>query len=214
MSRQQPRSPDKLCIWQQNTRKSKVAHKYIINTANPTDWDVIAIQEPWLDVLGNARGMCYWRVLYPSNHFHNGSSHPHPILLVNTNIAMDSYISLNVLNSNITAIHFQGDHSFLSLFNIYNDCMHNDNLTALSGYLSTSISTAKPGVNDHMIWLSDLNCHHPLWEDYTNQHLFTSEGLVQPLLNLLHNYNMELALPLNIPTLETSAGNWTWLDNV
>ncbi|KIM73079.1 hypothetical protein PILCRDRAFT_48268, partial [Piloderma croceum F 1598] len=105
------------------------------NTANPTDWDVIAIQEPWLDALGNARGTHYWCVLYPSNHLHDGSSRPRSILLVNTNIATDSYISLNIPNSDITAIRFQGNHGFLSLFNIYNDCMHNDNLLVLNNFL-------------------------------------------------------------------------------
>jgi ribonuclease HI len=214
MSRRQPKSPDKLRIWQQNARKSKVAHEYILNTANPADWDVIAIQEPWIDALGNARGTRYWRVLYPSNHLRDGNSRPRSILLVNTNIATDSYISLNILNSDITAIRFQGDHGFLSIFNIYNDCTHNDNLTALSSYLSTSINIAKPGANDHMIWLGDFNRHHPLWEDHANQHLFSPDGFVQPLLNLLRDYDMELALPPNIPTLETSAGNWTRPDNV
>jgi hypothetical protein len=157
-----------------------VAHEYILNTANPADWDVIAIQEPWLDALGNARGTRYWRVLYPSNHLHDGSSRPRSILLVNTNIATDSYISLNIPNSDITAIRFQGNHGFLSLFNIYNDCTHNDNLSALNNYLSTSINTAKPGADDHMIWLGDFNRHHPLWEDHTNQHLFSPEGFIQP----------------------------------
>jgi hypothetical protein len=145
MSRCQPKCPNKLCIWQQNTHKSKVAHEYLLNTANPTNWDVIAIQEPWLDALGNARGTRYWCVLYPSNHLHDGSSRPRSILLVNTNIAMDLYISLIIPNSDITAIRFQGNHRFLSLFNIYNDCTHNDNLTALNNYLSSSINMAKPG---------------------------------------------------------------------
>jgi hypothetical protein len=65
------------------------------------------------------------------------------------------------------------------------------------------------GADNHMIWLGDFNRHHPLWEDHTNQCLFTPEGFIQPLLNLLRDYDMDLALPPNIPTLETSAGNWT-----
>jgi hypothetical protein len=53
MSRRLPSQPQKLRIWQQNAHKSRTVMEYIRNTANPEDWDVIAIQEPWLDHLGN-----------------------------------------------------------------------------------------------------------------------------------------------------------------
>ena len=48
--------PLKLRIWQQNAHKSKAAYSYILNTANPNNWDVIALQEPWFDSYGNSRG--------------------------------------------------------------------------------------------------------------------------------------------------------------
>jgi hypothetical protein len=52
--------PQKLRIWQQNVHKSKTAQDYILNTANPKDWDVIALQEPWFDKYGNSHGSQYW----------------------------------------------------------------------------------------------------------------------------------------------------------
>ena len=43
-----PELPQKLRIWQQNVHRSKTAHSYVINTANPKDWNIIALQEPGL----------------------------------------------------------------------------------------------------------------------------------------------------------------------
>ena len=48
--------------------------EYIHNTANPEDWDVIAIQEPWLDHLGNTQANQYWRVLYLTNHLNSNQA--------------------------------------------------------------------------------------------------------------------------------------------
>jgi hypothetical protein len=63
----------------------------------------------------------------------------------------------------------------------------------------------------------DFNRHHPLWEEERNHHLFTDAALrqAQPLLDLVATYNMKMALPRNIPTLEQSqTKNWTRPDNV
>ena len=65
-----------------------------------------------------------------------------------------------------------------------------------------------------MVWLRDLNCHYPLWESDTNQHLDFLPNMIQPLLDLLGMYDMDLALPPGIPIYETCAGNWTHSNNV
>jgi len=134
--------------------------------------------------------------------------------MINTNIAKDTYIQLTIPNNDIMAIHFNGEFGHLSLFNIYNNCTHNDSLSSLSTYLSSSHYIAQPTPNDHMIWLGDLNCHHPLWEPETNWHLDSSDVAIQPLLNFLDEYDMNLALPPGIPTYETATHNWTCLDNI
>ena len=96
------------------------------------------------------------------------------------------------------------------IFNIYNDCHHNDSLTITNNYLSAH----PPTPLDTLLWLKDFNRHHPLWESPNNRHLNSSEDSVRPLLDLLHDYNLELALPLGIPTFETSTHKWTRPDNV
>lgn len=42
----QPALLQNLRIWHQNVHKSKTVQSYILNTANPKDWDIIALQEP------------------------------------------------------------------------------------------------------------------------------------------------------------------------
>ena len=67
------------------------------------------------------------------------------------------------------------------------------------------------------IWLGDFNQHHPLWDKERNAHLFTTAALevTQPLLNMIARYNMKMALPKDIPTLEASSTkNYTQVDNV
>lgn len=214
MSKRPSSLPSKIRIWQQNTHKSKKAHDYLLAQANPSDWDIILIQEPWLDSYGNARGSQYWRVLYPSNFLTTGRDRIRSIILINTNISTDSYISFDIQHSDITAIRLSGEFGHCSIFNIYNDCTNNDTLTTLDSFLTTSAHVARPTLNDHMLWLGDFNRHHPLWEENSNRHLFNNDTFIDPLLDLIREYDMTMALPLGIPTFETVTGNWTRPDNV
>ena len=149
-------------------------------------------------------------VLYPSNHFTYDSPHTRSLLLINTNISTDAYFQLDILSSYITAIQILGLHGPMFIFNIYNDCHHNDSLTITNNYLSAH----PPTPLDTLLWLGDFNRHHPLWESPNNRHFNSSEDSVHPLLDLLRDYDLELALPLGIPTFETSMHNWTRPDNV
>ncbi|KNZ77678.1 hypothetical protein J132_04497 [Termitomyces sp. J132] len=208
------RAPGKLRIWQQNTRKSDTAQAEVLAAARPEDWDALAIQEPFLDRVGNTKANRHWRVLYPSDHQRDGSSCTWSILLINANISTDTYTQLTIHSTDITAVRFAGEFGHLSLFNVYNDCTHNKVLFSLSSFLSSSLHLARPSPGDHMVWLGDFNRHHPLWEPVDNCHLLTPRDFIQPLLDLLSDYDMELALPPGIPTLQTSANRWTRPDDV
>jgi hypothetical protein len=70
---------------------------------------------------------------------------------------------------------------------------------------------------DYMIWSSNFNRHHPLWDKERNHHLFTTRALreVEELLEKVADYNMSMILPKDIPMLEAmSTKNWTRPDNV
>ena len=213
MSRRQPSLPSKLRIWQQNVHKANAAQEYIRNTARPKDWDVIALQEPWLNTFNNSRENPYWRVIYPVNHLLDGQDHTRSILLVNANISSDCYVILPIMHSDITAVQFKGEHRNLTLFNIYNEITNNNMISFLDEFLSLEAGVPL-APEDHMFWLGDFNRHHPMWEDESNKHLFESKDFMQPLLKLLYMFDMTMALPKGLPTYQTVANNWTRPDNV
>ena len=214
MNVRSPTLPLKLRIWQQNAHKSKTAHSYILNSANPNNWDIIGLQEPWIDSYRYSRGTQYWRVVYPANFLVEGRDHVHSILLVNTNISTDSYTVLPVMHSDVTAVRFMGDHGSLSLFNIYNEITNNDTISCLDSFLDRHEQLVRPSITDSVVWLGDFNRHHPLWEDDSNKRLFESTEYILSLLDLLYKNEMLLAFPKGIPTYQTAAGNWTRPDNV
>lgn len=207
-------SLEKLHIWQQNIRKSDIAQAAMLNSASPIKWDVLAIQEPFFDRLGNTKASRYWRVIYPTDHRKDGSTRSRSVLLINTNIPTDAYTILKIHSTDIAAVRFRGDHRGIFVYGIYNACKHNNTLAALSHFLSSPPCTSQPSPADHMLWLGDFNWHHPLWESVANRHLNSTEALIQLPLDLIEDHNMELTLLPYIPTLETAAGNWTRPDNV
>jgi hypothetical protein len=107
MNKRIPKAPEQLRIWQQTTHKSQTAQDYVINTARLEDWDVIAIQEPWIDSLDKSRASQYWRVVYPANYYEEEKMRVCSVLLINTNISTDCYCTLLILHSNITGIQFK-----------------------------------------------------------------------------------------------------------
>ena len=156
-----PKVPSRLRIWQQNTRKSLTAQHYILNT-DPSLFNLILIQEPWLNALGNTRGNHHWRIIYPSNRYTDGHNTLRSIILVNTSIPTDSYTVLNIPHSDISALRLRGNFGACSIFNIYNDCNDNSTIDAFRTYLESNPTKALPCSTDHMLWISDFNRHHPL----------------------------------------------------
>ena len=68
--------------------------------------------------------------------------------------------------------------------------------------------TANP--TTEILLLGDFNRHHSTWEARHNDHLTSTDQLLNPLLDLIVNMRLEMALPRNIPTLEAqNTGNWT-----
>ena len=118
------------------------------------------------------------------------------------------------MHSDVTAVRFMGDHSSLSLFNIYNKITNNDTISCLDSFLDRHKQLVRPSITDSVVWLGDFNRHHPLWEDDSNKRLFESTEYITPLLNLLYKNEMLLVLPKCIPTYQTAVGNWTRPDKV
>ena len=182
--------------------------------ANPKDWDILALQEPWIDSFGNSRGTQYWRVIYPANFYAEGRARVRSILLINTNLSTDCYSILPIMHSDVTAICFKGDNGFLSIFNIYNEITNNDTIACLDSFLTRNEHLVCPSPLDCVLWLGDFNQHHPIWEEDANEWLFENDEFISPLIELLYRNQMLLALPKGIPTFQSTTGNWMRPDNV
>ena len=71
--------------------------------------------------------------------------------------------------------------------------------------------------DDGLIWCGDFNRHHAMWDEERNHHLFMASATTEAelLISLLAEFNMTMALPRGIPTLQAmNTKNWTRVDNV
>ena len=202
-------------IWQQNVAKSSAAQHDVLAKANPKDWDIIALQEPYLDHFGRTRANPHWTVLYPSNKNLENQKRIRSILLISTNIDSSQIQQINIQSSDITAVQINANSRSLLLFNIYNDNTNNNTIETIANEWETheQVWTAKPSTE--ILLLGDFNRHHSTWEARHNDHLTSPDRLLNPLLDLIVNMRLEMALPRNIPMLEArNTGNWTRPDNV
>ena len=59
------------------------------------------------------------------------------IILTCSNILTDSWVQIDFPLGDITAIQLKGEWGKLSIFNIYNDCMHNNTIHVLTSFHRT-----------------------------------------------------------------------------
>jgi ribonuclease HI len=206
-----------LRIWQQNLRKSFPAQSSFLNSASPADWDLLVVQEPWLDSLSNTRSNSHFSVIYPPAHFSEGSPRTRSVILVNKHIPSDSYRTLPINSPDVTGIEISTNAGRVTIINVYNSIDHNGSITSLRDYLRSPEHTTGRTPSDLMYWMGDFNRHHPLWEEDRNAGLTSTREKLQPLLDLVTEHDMVMALPKDIPTLEVQNGismNWTRPDNV
>ena len=102
------------------------------------------------------------------------------------------------MNSDVMAVRFKGDHSHLSIFNIYNEITNNDTISDLDSFLDCNMQLVCPAGVDHVLWLGDFNRYHLL----SNQHLYEPEDYISPFIDLLYKHDMVLVLPKGIPTFQ------------
>jgi hypothetical protein len=213
-NRNTPQKP--LHIRQQNVNKSLISQLDLLESLKRNDYNICAIQEPYIDFRGKTQANRQWITIYPNTH------HEHPdstqsITLINTNLITDSWKQIHFQHPDITAIEIYGHFGTLRLINIYNDCNNNHTLTHISNFMRDRERQLRATEPIHTIWLGDFNKHHPLWDEARNAHLFMRRNLdlTQPLLNLLSRHNMKMPLPPSIPTLRVhNTGNHTRVDNV
>jgi hypothetical protein len=206
-----------LRIWQQNLNKSRYAQLSLLNCCDCTLWDILALQEPYVNPLNNMTANCHYNVVYPTTCFTNSDKHVRAVTLISASIDRNPWSQLDFPSPDVVIVQLKGPYGRCTIINIYNEGNSNQTLHLLTCFLIDNIHKIKPTDNDHMLWLGDFNHHHPLWEEEHNSHLLTEPYLTtaEPLLLLLAEYGMQQALLKNMPTLQVLATkNWTRPDNV
>jgi len=187
----------------------------MLANANPKKWDILALQEPYLDYLGLTRANSHWNVIYPSNKNLENQNRIRSIILVNTNIQSAQVQQLKIQSSDITAIRITTNARTVLIFNVYNDNNHNQSIKTLANEWEQHEAEWSQLPATEIIVLGDFNRHHCTWETRHNDHLTSPDRLLNPLLDLIVNMRLEMALPHDTPTLEArNTGNWTRPDNV
>ena len=145
-----------LTIRQQNTNKSLISQLDLLESLKRDDYDICAIQEPYVDFNRKSRANRQWATIYPSTH-HSHPDSTRSLLLVNTNILTDSWKQINIQHPDITAIELKGPFGTIRIINIYNNCNNNSALTQVSQFMGDREQHVGRIAPIHTIWLGDFN---------------------------------------------------------
>ena len=211
---------NKLAIWQQNVNKSPtcqhdlISSKYLLELGA----NIVALQEPAIHFTNKTIATKDWAVLYPSTH----DQHPEQtrsVILISAALKSDSWQQLAFPSGDVTAIRLTGTWGQLNIYNIYNDCQHNQTINLLSEHLhnNTVPGEAASADSTHTIWVGDFNRHHPHWDDPEDTRLFTREALnaAEILIEAVAEAGLDMILPGGTPTHQHSVTKrWSRLDNV
>ena len=140
------------------------------------------------------------------------------IILVNKWLATDTWSQVDMGPPDMTALAINTGRGKVLLNNMYNDSGQQQGLEqSIQAFQKRSCVGGPEGHVEKTIWLGDFNLHHPLWDKACNGHLFTRSNLEksQALIDALAEFNSQMALPKDIPTLQAlSTGNHMRTDNV
>lgn len=204
-------------ILQANVNKSNHAQTDLIHSAGPNTYDIIAIQEPYLDWRNTTRASNKWTPILPPSHG-NPNTRTRSTILVNTSLATNHWDAIPINHPDITAVRVTGEFGTLRIFNLYVDQNHETALTALDQYLRSSREEVGEGETITDVWLGDFNRHHPMWDEPRNSQLFTRTNITraETLIHELADWGMSLALPPFLPTRKGwgPQANYTRCDQV
>lgn len=217
MSEHHEEAPTRIRVWQQNLNTSLLAQHSLLNSPIARNWDIVALQEPHINSMKNTISSPYFHAVYPTTRFSTPGLTSRAVTLISKSFDTNSWQQIAFPSPDVVVIQLRGPFGRCTIFNIYNDCILTRTQDSLASFLEREVANIRPSADDHMIWLGDFNRHHPLWDEDRNTQLFTNHYLdaAQPLLDLLADYGMVMALPKGLPTLQSSSSkNWTRPDNV
>ena len=167
-----------IVIWQQNVNKSQTGQHDLISSGKLAyaGIDIVAIQEPAINYLGKTIAARDWIPVYPLTHEQEPGK-TRSLLLINATLPTEKWEQVDFPSGDVTVIRILGNWGKITLFNVYNDCLHDStiheltkfhraNRGTLTGY-DAIVNTA------HVIWVGDFNRHHPAWDRPEDARLFT-----------------------------------------
>lgn len=131
----QDSSPETLKIRQLNLNKSLIATEHLLNSNAPDDYDVLAIQEPYIDFGGKARARRQWYPVYPKAHYLDNSGHTRSMLLVNKKIASETWMAIDVGSPDVTRVKISITRKDILIFNLYCDQNNSSTITKTDFFL-------------------------------------------------------------------------------
>ena len=200
-------TPNRLRIWQQNINKLRVTQEDLINSDVYRNYDLVLLQEPYIDSYGNTKATKDWWVTYPSHHLTTDSL-VRSVILVNAALDTNIWVQHSIPGSNdLTAIQFRGNMGIIDIYNIYNDCLNDNTMDALDLHLRCWPTASANALNRYTLWCGNFNRHHLLWDEEWNHHLFMAATLqaVDQLLEKVSAHGMLMILLKDTPMLEAKA---------
>ena len=211
-----------IVIWQQNINKSRTCQHDLISSGKLIEKgiDIVAFQEPSVNAFNKTIASKDWKAIYPSTH-ESSPQMTRTLILVRDGILTDSWEQLEIQSGDITAICIKGAWGRITIFNIYNDCKHDNTIEMLTKYhrmhATELLGTAETQDEHHLLWVGDFNRHHLYWDAPENNGLFTRGAMeeAETLLQALAEIGLEMALAAGTPTHEHYVTKrWSRLDQV
>jgi ribonuclease HI/endonuclease/exonuclease/phosphatase family metal-dependent hydrolase len=206
-----------LRFWQQNLNKSSDAQLDLLHYMTPGRADIAILQEPHINFLGNAQASSHWITVYPTGHRDDPSKTRVLTMINRTKISSNAWTQLDVPCQDVVAVQVITSAGTLRIYNIYNDCLHDNSVDALNAHLRRAPSGRGLPRPIRYVWMGDFNRHSPIWDEDRNHHLFTRDNLqaADKLIRMAAEFDMRMVLPQGLATLEAMAsGNRTRVDNV
>ena len=182
--------------------------------------DIIALQEPAMNFLGKTIVARDWIPIYTSIHDKEPGK-TRSLMLINTTLPTKSWEQVEFPYGDVTVLRIAGRWGKMTIFNIYNDCLHDRTIVEQTKFHRNNHGT--PTGNDamanavHMVWVGNFNRHHPAWDRPEDSHLFTREVLeaVETLIRATAELRLDMVLLAGIPTCQHYfTKKWSRLDQV
>ena len=200
--------PEQLRIKQQNCKHSKEVTLTLINEADPSKWDLLLIQEPYIyPDCRSSIATAKWFPLYPPQSI---NKIPCSMILVSNTLSSNTFEQIQIPSDTVTATSIKLTDGTINIYNIYNPPDSNSALIDLHEWLITHPTSD----TSNMVWAGDFNKHNPIWTapEYHARCCCSNSEL---LLQLLADHKMILGLPPGTLTYHSDAHKtWSTLDLV